>query len=303
MFGNSNLRREIDELRSRLQQMEVERDAERSAWGAEKAALTAQLQQDSGKELAYKRLFQNLALFAGTIAESQKSLAKLSVEMKEQKGESNKTFGLTETNVGAVNKIAGNLQVMSQKTRDIATSVEALSKRVGEIDGIVKLIKEIADQTNLLALNAAIEAARAGEQGRGFAVVADEVRKLAERTGKSTSEIKEMIDSIQSQTDAAVKQMTLASERVDTGVTMIRNLQAPLEHLTVCSATAVTSLADLASAAHEQSGAATMISQNIERIAQMGEENTASAARSHTKAKDLDLMADGLQAVVNRFRR
>jgi len=112
-----------------------------------------------------------------------------------------------------------------------------------------------------------------------------------------------MIDSIQSQTGAAVKQMAMASAQVDTGVTMIRNLQEPLERLTLCSATAVTSLAELAGAAHEQSGAATLISQNIERIAQMGEENSTSAARSHTKAQDLDLMAEGLRAVVDRFRR
>jgi methyl-accepting chemotaxis protein len=240
---------------------------------------------------------------AAAVEEMTVSMAQVSDNADSARGVAEQTAQTAADGKQLVVGAATEINKIAESVTCTARTIQNLQESSQKISNIANVIKEIADQTNLLALNAAIEAARAGEQGRGFAVVADEVRKLAERTGKSTSEIKEMIDSIQSQTGAAVTQMTLASEQVDTGVTMIRNLQEPLERLTVCSATAVTSLVELASAAHEQSGAATMISQNIERIAQMGEENSISAARSHGKAKDLDVMADGLQAVVNRFRR
>jgi methyl-accepting chemotaxis protein len=195
-----------------------------------------------------------------------------------------------------INKIAESVNTTGRTILELQTSSQQISQ-------IANVIKEIADQTNLLALNAAIEAARAGEQGRGFAVVADEVRKLAERTGRSTSEIKQMIGSIQSQTDSAVAQMENASQQVVTGVAMIRDLQAPLDELDRCSAMAVSSLVDLSNAAHEQSDASTQIAQNIERIAQVGELNSSAAANSREKAQDLNRMAVSLQALVGRFRR
>ncbi|MFA7239490.1 MAG: methyl-accepting chemotaxis protein [Sulfuricellaceae bacterium] len=213
MFGNKRLKQELMAMQARLQQVEAERAAERAQMEAERNYMLAQAAQVGGKDDIYKKLFHNLLLFAGTIGESQKSLAKLSIEMKEQKEESEQTFELTETNVQAVNKIADNLNTMSQRSREIASSVEALSSRVGEIGGIVRLIKEIADQTNLLALNAAIEAARAGEQGRGFAVVADEVRKLAERTTQATAEISGLVHSIQQETAHAKVQIEVSPQQ------------------------------------------------------------------------------------------
>ncbi len=213
MFGKQRLKQELVQTLAQLHQMEAEREAERAQWEGERNALLTQMSAGDGKDQIYGNLFKNLLLFAGTIGESQKSLAKLATEMKAQQSDSNKTYALTETNVVAVNKIADNLNTMSQRSRDIATSVEALSARVGEIGGIVKLIKEIADQTNLLALNAAIEAARAGEQGRGFAVVADEVRKLAERTTNATSEISGLVQSIQQETVQAKNQIEVSPQQ------------------------------------------------------------------------------------------
>jgi len=179
--------------------------------------------------------------------------------------------------------------------------VETLNRRSAQISSIVKVIKDIADQTNLLALNAAIEAARAGEQGRGFAVVADEVRKLAERTGTATSEIGSMIDAIQHETSTVVETMQAGGDKVVQGVKLADDAAAALEKIKAQALEAVESVNAIAAATREQQAASSDIARNVERIAQMTEESGASISDSAESARQLEQLASVLQARVARF--
>jgi methyl-accepting chemotaxis protein len=179
--------------------------------------------------------------------------------------------------------------------------VETLNMRSAQISSIVKVIKDIADQTNLLALNAAIEAARAGEQGRGFAVVADEVRKLAERTGTATSEIGAMIDAIQQETSTVVATMQAGGDKVVHGVKLADDAAAALDKIKAQAMETVESVNAIAAATREQQAASSDIARNVERIAQMTEDNGRSAGETAESARHLDELATALQGRVARF--
>jgi len=155
-------------------------------------------------------LFQCLGSYGQSSMEVQKSMAALAIAMKDEKARSVTAVAQLGANSAVLDRVATNMREMSARTEETARNVGSLNERASQIGGIVNLIKEIADQTNLLALNAAIEAARAGEQGRGFAVVADEVRKLAERTTKATSEISTLVVAIQTETSQAKAQIELS---------------------------------------------------------------------------------------------
>ncbi|MEZ5360744.1 MAG: Cache 3/Cache 2 fusion domain-containing protein [Candidatus Zixiibacteriota bacterium] len=192
-------------------------------------------------------------------------------------------------------KIADSASDSGRIVNELATA----SDKIGEI---ISVIDDIADQTNLLALNAAIEAARAGEQGRGFAVVADEVRKLAERTGKATGEITEMIKGIQNDSARAVSSMEEAGKLVEEGKELADRAGGSLSEINNMSAQVMDMIIQIATAADEQSAAAEQISKNMEHIANVTKETAAGAQQSAAAAEELNRQAEGMQSIIGRFK-
>jgi len=197
--------------------------------------------------------------------------------------------------------VAGILRI-ADTVSESAGTIETLGESSDEIGKIVSVIDEIADQTNLLALNAAIEAARAGEQGRGFAVVADEVRKLAERTGKATKEIAEMIRKIQADTKRSVVSMENGKKEVDAGVALAKEAKAAIEGILAASDKSTDMIQRIATATEEQSAAGEEVSANMESISQVTRASEESSQELRAAAGELSEIADSLRQTVNWFQ-
>lgn len=249
-------------------------------------------EQQSGRVMEVSTALEEMSVSVSEISSGANGAADASVETQTiaENGKHNMSKSMEATG-----RIVDTVESSSTIVTELSQSIEKISE-------ITKVIKDIADQTNLLALNAAIEAARAGEQGRGFAVVADEVRKLAERTTLSTSDISNMVSAIRTKTASAVDAMAQVKNEVENGQSFVRATDGTLTQI-VDAAMRVTTLAtQIAAATKEQSIATESTARNMENISSITEENTSAIERTSAAASDLKQLAENLQGLVSRFR-
>ena len=203
---------------------------------------------------------------------------------------------------GIVGETIDSIKSIADTTRGTSHVITTLGERSQDVGKIISVINEIASQTNLLALNAAIEAARAGEQGRGFAVVADEVRKLAEKTTGATKEIEEMIKMIQDDTEKALSSMENEVKAVEEGVKLTMDADAALKEIVEHVEKVLSMVQQIAAAADEQSTASDQISGDVEAVAEITEESSRGAQQIATASEDIAQLASNLQSTVATFK-
>ena len=285
-------------MQSNLQKLigEIQTDADMVASAAKKMTIAAEdvacsSNQQSASSLVIAAAMEQLTVSINLISDSANRAQTISGDSELLM---NETSGVVSEAVNRIAKIATVVEQASQTVRTVGQESENVSK-------IVLVIKEVADQTNLLALNAAIEAARAGEQGRGFAVVADEVRRLAERTTQSTQEITTMISSMQSSARDAVTCIEDAVANVNEGVILTKRVGESVSRLGASSHEVKGVIIDVSSALREQNAASNEIARNVEQIAQTGERNSGAVGAVAKAATELQQLANSLTDSARHF--
>jgi methyl-accepting chemotaxis protein len=247
-----------------------------------------------GQSLQTQEIRASMNQMATTIADNARSAAQTATVATQNRVLAQSGGAVVSQTVEKIRQIAG---IVAQSAR----TIEQLGNSSAEIGEITLVINEIADQTNLLALNAAIEAARAGEQGRGFAVVADEVRKLAERTTQATKQITMMISSIQRETSEAVKVMNAGTASVQQGIELADNAGAALQSVVQSSESMVELIQSIAAASEQQSAAGENVSASVARIATLSSDSANDVGVIAHAAELLSAMTTALRVAIGRF--
>jgi methyl-accepting chemotaxis protein len=263
------------------------------------SALTAaasQVAESSGKQAsatsATAAAVEEMTVSINTVSNNAEEAQSLALQAGKNSEEGGK---IIQEAVSEMGEIAATVSGASQVIHD-------LGENSREISNVVQVIREVADQTNLLALNAAIEAARAGEQGRGFAVVADEVRKLAERTAQSTGNISAMISKIQASANNAVTEMEKVVQQVESGKALAESAGERMISIQEDSSKVSDAVTEISNNLKEQSNASQDIAKHVESIAQMTDENNVAAEEVSTNAQQLDGLAKETSAAIGVFK-
>lgn len=258
----------------------------------------------SSEEMAQGMSEQNQQVdqISSAIEEMSSSVVEVARKSGEAANNASESGRVAQDGGKVVNQTIDGMKAISEAVTAGAASVTELGKRGEQIGQIIEVINDIADQTNLLALNAAIEAARAGEHGRGFAVVADEVRKLADRTTKATEEIAESIKAIQSETGEAVKRMNAGTDQVTTGVESATEAGQSLQKIVNSAQDVASMIQSIAAAAEQQSAASEQVSRNVDSVSAVSRQANEGANQAASAAAQLSSKAEQLQALVSKFK-
>jgi len=271
---------------------------------AESVNNAAQRVSTAAREMSVASQYQSEAAssMAAAVEEMTVSVNHVADRAEDTRRLANNAGTLAQRGEGIISATVQSINGIAQTVQGASGELSNLERQSEKISSIVSVIKEIADQTNLLALNAAIEAARAGEQGRGFAVVADEVRKLAERTGKSTQEIAATIQQMVAGSQAAVHSIQSVEGAVTAGVGYAEQASSAMQEIGSGSADTVGMVSDITSSIREQGVASTEIAQQVEKIAQMTEENSAAAQSTSNTSEELVKLAQEMHQIVAQYR-
>ncbi|CAH2031152.1 methyl-accepting chemotaxis protein [Trichlorobacter ammonificans] len=249
---------------------------------------------------------EEVAAQAGTVATASEEMAATSNDIAQNCSmaaeASQQSTAAAQSGAVVVQETITGMELIAEHVRGTARTIATLGSRSEQIGNIVGTIEDIADQTNLLALNAAIEAARAGEQGRGFAVVADEVRALAERTTKATREIGEMIKAIQKETQEAVKAMESGVHEVEKGAASSQKSGQALQEILQRISEVSLQVSQIATAAEEQTATTSEVTTNVQQITDVVHQTASGAEETAAAASQLARQAQDLQALINRFK-
>ena len=268
----------------------VAHSVEALAATAKQVATSSQSQSSSSSAMAAS--VEEMAVSINTVAASATDAKKLAQDAGTISDEGGQIVEQTSSGMTAIARSVG----------EASQVIQTLGENSAEISNVVQVIREVADQTNLLALNAAIEAARAGEQGRGFAVVADEVRKLAERTAQSTGDISAMIGKIQTSASDAVEKMGKVVKQMESGQQHALEAGKRIQSIRAETSKVSDAMEEISNALKEQGEASNDIAKHVESIAQITDENNAAAEETASNAQRLDELSKSVQNTINQFK-